>query len=375
MKILYDPQIFNLQVFGGISLYYKKLLEEFNFNNTDEINFKLPIIYSDNKYLKNFQLINTFSLTEKNFPFKKQYIKLLNSINRNKTVKELNKQDFDIYHPTYFDDYFLNHIKNKPFILTVHDMTNEVVPEYFVFDKRADETIKIKKKLIESANRIIAISENTKKDIMRFCEVDEDKIDVIYHGLPFDSTESQNESNDLPERYVLFIGQRSKYKNFISYLLSISNILQEDDSLYLVTAGGNPFTEEEQNIIHSLNLSKKIIYKQIDSEEALISFYKHALCFVFPSLYEGFGFPILEAFQCDCPLLASNTSSFPEVAGNAAVYIDPYNQESMENGTKKIIYDENLMQELIKNGREQLKIYSWAETARLTKQAYTKALQ
>ncbi|MEI8389690.1 MAG: glycosyltransferase family 1 protein [bacterium] len=373
MKILYDPQIFNLQIFGGISLYYKKLLEEF-YKETD-INFKLPLIYSDNKYLKNLQFINAFSLNGRNIPFKKQSIKLLNAINRNKTIKELIDQDFDIYHPTYFDDYFLNYIKNKPYILTVHDMTNEVLPEYFVFDKKADETIKIKNRLIEKANRIIAISENTKNDIIKFCEIDEDKIDVIYHGLPFESLEKQMKKYDLPERYILFVGQRSKYKNFINYLLSISNILNEDESLYLVSAGGNPFTEEEKDLIDSLKLTNKIIYKPIDKEESLITFYKNALCFVFPSLYEGFGFPILEAFQCDCPLLSSNTSSFPEIAQNAAIYIDPYSNESMEEGTKKLIYNETLRQELIIRGREQLKRFSWKETAELTKQSYIKVLQ
>jgi len=198
MKILFDPKIFELQIFGGISLYITKLLE--SFSEDEEINFNLPIIYSDNYYLKELKYVKTFNIKPEDFPFKKQLIKFLCTQNSRKITKALKHQNFDIFHPTYFDKYFRKHIKNKPYVLTVHDMTNEAVPEFFVFDKWANETIQIKKELIEKASRIIAISQNTKKDILKFCNVDEEKIDLIYHGTPFNKIEKVEKIETLPEK-------------------------------------------------------------------------------------------------------------------------------------------------------------------------------
>jgi len=373
MKVLFDPKIFELQIFGGISLYITKILEIFL--QDKEVDFELPVVYSDNYYLKELDIKKLTKIPQGDFPFKRQLTKFLYSQNNVKTINTLKKQNFDIFHPTYFDDYFFKHIKNKPYVLTVHDMTNEAVPEFFVFDKFANETIKIKKKLIENASRIIAISENTRQDILKFCNVNEEKIDLIYHGNPFDKPQEFIWLEELPEKYLLFIGQRAKYKNFYSFINSIAELLKQDKDLYLVVTGGNDFNKSEIEFIKALGIKDKVIKLPVQSHEQLLAYYKQATCFVFPSIYEGFGFPLLEAFQSECPLVCSNTSSFPEVAGEGAVYFDPYDEISMKNAVSKIIYDKELQNSLIQKGKKQVEKFSWETTVKKTKETYKKVLQ
>jgi len=372
MKILYDTEIFDLQIFGGISLYFSKLFDYFS--KDQDVDFKVPIIYSDNQYIRNSALLKHLSFYGNNFLFRKQLTKFFTLQNELNTLKNLKNQEFDLYHPTYFNLNFLKYLNKKPFVLTVHDMTLEILPEYFVFDKNAENTINTKKYLIEKASRIIAISENTKKDILKLTNIDENKIDVVYHGQPFESVENQDKIDYLPENYILFVGQRSKYKNFVSFISAISNFLLKDENLYLICAGGFNFSRTEKEIINSLNLTEKIIYTGIENENKLITLYKNAICFVFPSLYEGFGFPVLESFQCNCPLVCSNTSSFPEVAGEASEYFDPYDTESIKHALNKVLYDTNLRKSLIIKGQDRLKLFSWEKTAQQTKNVYKKVV-
>ena len=372
MKILFDSEIFQFQIFGGISLYFTKLLEEFKKDSA--VDFKLPVFYSDNYYIKEKSFSNPLRLYEKEFLFKRQLIKLLNYINKQKTIFSIKAGNFDIFHPTYIFPYFHKYLKSKPYILTVHDMTIETIPEYFVFDKKISDIIKYKKMLIENATRVIAISENTKNDILKYTNYDASKIDVVYHGLPLESTVIAEEIADLPKKFILFIGQRGKYKNFNSFLIAISEILKQDSDLYLVTAGGGGFNKTETDFVKNLGIEHKIIKKPIQNNNQLINYYKKALCFVFPSIYEGFGFPILECFQCNCPLVCADNSSFPEIAGDAAVYFDAYSIESMTENIKKVLYDENLRKNMIQKGQERLKLFSWKKTAQDTKKTYKKVL-
>jgi len=376
MKVLFDTEIFDLQLFGGISLYFSKLYDYFS--KDEDVNYDIPVIYSNNQYIRNSKLPEIKSYYGKDFIFRKQLTNFYTQQNKIKTKKELMKQNFDIFHPTYnISSNFLKYLNKKPFVLTVHDMTVEVLPEYFIFDKNTENTIKTKKILIEKASRIIAISENTKKDILELTNVDESKIDIIYHGKPFESVDKTINAyciDYLPNKYILFVGQRSKYKNFVSFVSAISEILLNDEDLFLVCAGGFNFSHTEREIIDSLNLTNKVIYTGIENEGKLITLYKNAVCFAFPSLYEGFGFPLLESFQSGCPLVCSNTSSFLEVAGGAAEYFDPYNTESIKNAVNKVIYDKELKNEMIQKGYSQAEKFNWEKTTQETKNTYRKAI-
>lgn len=247
-------------------------------------------------------------------------------------------------------------------------MIHELFPEYFINDKMV---VPNKIYLMEKATRIIAVSENTKKDIIKiYPHIDASKIDVVYHGC---SIKINNKSVDfLPENYILFVGTRAIYKNFIFLVNSIAELLKNDSNLYLICAGGGNFNTDEKELICKLGLENQIIQKYFEEEE-LGTFYKKAKCFVFPSLYEGFGIPVLESMTCGCPVVLANHSSFPEVAGNAGVYFELNNSEDLKNKVKVLIQNETLRNEYSLKGLEQVKKFSWEEAAKECLTVYKKA--
>ncbi len=365
MKVLYDHQIFAFQNYGGISRYFIELMN--NFYRGKEVNFELSLMHSDNQYLKNSEFYsNSTLLSNKYMPFKK---KIKKSLNKYKTISAFKKQNFNVFHPTYYETYFLEYIGKKPFILTVCDMIHELFPDLF----SKDPTSINKRGLIEKASKIIAISKNTKKDIIKFYGINEDKIEVIYLANSFNTGIKMKESFNLPKKFVLFLGTRWPYKNFKFFIKSIAPLILEDNDLNVICAGGMAFTNEEKEILSNLNIADRVFHYPI-TDDLLAYLYQNALAFVFPSLYEGFGIPVLESFNCGCPLIVSKTSSLPEVAGDATVYINPEDKNSIKNAIEKVIYNEDLRQELINKGYEQAKKFSWEKTAQQTKLVYESVL-
>jgi glycosyltransferase involved in cell wall biosynthesis len=380
MKILYDPQIFIKKEYGGISRYFFELFMKFYYNEDIEIN--LPLAYSNNYYLKNAPFIKCRSLVtpvrlkDKNkflrgilMPVKivsKMIFKYQNSINSIKLQEALKKQDFDICHLTYYNTSTIKLLTKKPFVITVYDMIYELFPDCFPDNPIAV----IKKELIKKANKIIAISNNTKQDLIKIHEVQEAKIEVIHLACSFQRRKiEEGQGNLLPNEYILFVGERKWYKNFVPFIKSIAPLLKKYKNLNIICAGSKAFNKDEKKLFEKLNLSKKI-YHYSASDDFLYELYKNAIVFVFPSLYEGFGIPILEAFSAGCPVACSNSSSFPEVAGDAATFFDPYNEESMCNSIDNLISDKNLRDIMINKGYERLKAFSWQETAERTKKLY-----
>jgi len=364
MKVLYDHQIFTSQTYGGISRYFFELIK--NFENDNEIRYELLLKYSNNCYLKKLNNLPYKTFLGK-YSFRGKH-RLLNILNKRVSKKYISKGDYNIFHPTYYDPYFVDYIGKKPFVLTIHDMIHEIYPEMFPLK---DETSKRKKLLAQKATKIIAVSENTKKDIIRFFSIDKNKIEVIYHGTPFDMNGNSNNKIDidLPEKYILYVGSRNGYKNFNLFVEAITPLLVKDNELKVVCVGGGNFKEKEKEKFKRLNITNKV-YRYSVSDDILTYLYKKAIVFVFPSLYEGFGIPILEAFSCGCPALASNTSSLPEVAGDAAMYFDPKSKASVLSSIQKVIYDNNLRRQLIDKGYQRVKEFTWEKTAKKTKKLY-----
>ena len=228
-----------------------------------------------------------------------------------------------------------------------------------------------KAKVIKGATRIIAISENTKKDIIEILGVAPEKIDVVYHGTSMKPFSGEYQLK-LPNKYLLYVGDRAAYKNFQRFIEVFSELHKQDPELYLVYTG-NKLEESEIKQL-PLGIEKYTIHVKA-SDKALSELYTRALLFVYPSLYEGFGIPILEAYACHCPIAISDTSCFPEVAGEAAAYFDPYSKESMYRTILKVIYDKENRQRLIELGNTRLKRYSWEKAALETQKTYQKAIE
>jgi len=371
MKVLYDHQIFQMENIGGISRYFAELLK---YNPMLELSLK----YSNNIYLqkKHFRDNNmlpknyTFNTLFRNFNFKgkrhlvKYYTKLLNKSNLSMSIGNLKKSDYDIFHPTYYDPYFLPYLKGKPFVLTVHDMIHELFPSYFAKDKF---TIAYKRKLVCSADKINVNSEQTKKDLIRVYPDVCEKITVVYHAFSFPIALTERVIGN----YVLFTGSRIGYKNFINFVCAIAPLLLKYELRLVCT--GQPFSTNELALLQDLNIIDKAV-SVLASEDELIKLYARANVFVFPSLYEGFGIPVLEAFATGCPAILANAGSLPEIGANAAVYFDPYSIDDMRSQIDNVLGSPSLQSEMIRKGKERARYFSWEKCAKETIGVYKSIL-
>ena len=368
MKILYDHQIFNNKVYGGISRYFYELMNHFSQNQ--DVKFKISLKYSNNYYLQkvNFTNHETFF---KNMNFKgKSHI--MTSINELYNKRLLIKHDFDVFHPTYYNPNFLKYIDKKPFVVTVYDMIHELYPELF---SNKDKTAGRKKILTRKADIIFTISENTKNDLIEIYDVPENKVKVVYLANSLISSncltiDKLTEKYGINKPYILYVGSRNSYKNFWMLLDIYSyNFSEKFD---LICFGGSAFNKVELEKIASIKTSHKVIQLS-GSDDLLASLYKHAFCFVFPSLYEGFGIPPLEAMSMGCPVVASKASSIPEVVGNAAIRFDPHSKNELIDAIESL-YDESKRNDIINRGFEQEKKFSWDKTANETLDIYKSIL-
>ncbi len=357
MKLIFDYQIFSAQKHGGISRYFCNLIKEIG------PEARLPIHHHNNEYLKAAPGIVDLQIGEKS---RFNFFKKSPDQNQEVTKKILNSGEFDIFHATYYDDYFLNSLSGKPFVITIHDMIYELFPEMFPLK---DRLAILKKELALKADKIIVVSEQTKKDLLKFIDIKEEKIAVIYQACSLDekliaTTEAKKPQKD----FLLFVGNRSIYKNFYFMLSAISEVLRNNPNLELICFGA-PFDKKEKRFLDNLGLEKKV--RVVSGEDRdLITLYKTALAFISPSYYEGFGVTILESFSCGCPVLAANVSATPEAAGDAALYFDPKDPRAIKASVEKIISDAELRAELIANGYEQNKKFSWQKAATEMKQVY-----
>ncbi len=358
MKVLFDNQIFSLQRYGGISRYFVEIMKRM----PQDVDVISPTLLTDNVFLKTERFEGNKSVSLPDFKWKK---KLYAAVNNSNFSRLLKRGDYDIFHPTYFDPGFLKRL-HGPYVVTVHDMTYERFPELFGTE---DPVISQKKETITRADKIIAISEKTKADIIDIYGLSGSNIEVIYHGHSL-HPENAEAVEGLPEKYILYVGQRFHYKNFDRFLEAFAMVHKWNPEIKLVCTGGG-FSRDEMSRIKMLGLEGAVSSRFV-SDNQLAYLYQHALCFVFPSLYEGFGIPVLEAFASGCPVLLSNASCFPEVGGDAALFFDPYNPEEMAKTIESVVSDSNLRTQMIQRGHERVKAFSWDKTAAQTAEFYKK---
>jgi glycosyltransferase involved in cell wall biosynthesis len=365
MRILYDHQIFSSQEYGGISRYFYELLRRFAVD--DGIDFELALRYSNNCYLRasDFTRPKTF-FKDKKFIGKTT---LLNFFNGNKSRDRLVKADYDVFHSTYYDPYFLKYIGSKPFVVTVYDMVHELYPEMYPGNDRTREW---KRESLMRASKVIAISENTRRDVVRVYGLDEKKVEVIYLASSLVAVDSTTPVQ-LFKKYLLFVGQRVRYKNFPFFIRAVATLMQQDEELAIICIGGGGFNPEESALFDSFGIAGRVGQFSVP-DETLAALYAKAIAFVFPSLYEGFGIPILEAFACGCPVVLADSGCFPEVAGDAALYFDSRDEGSLRSILKRIIGDEALRNDMRCKGFIRGREFSWDKTACETKAVYESLL-
>lgn len=342
MKILFDHHLF-YQVYGGASKYFVMMI-----NSLPPNSWETTALWSCNEYAKAKDLCHTF--TEK---FRGE-VSVLERINRIYTKYRISKGNFDILHQTDFDNYFYKQLHGKPLVVTYHDSNLSTIDPH-------PQIVKKQEKALKRADAIVAVSQNTKKDLLRLFNVDEKKVHVIYHGIELPNLSNVIQERIVKDNYFLYVGRRSAYKNFKRLVYAFAKFHKFYKDVMLVCTSNN-FTNEELKLFNSLNIADSVISIKA-SENDMLRLYRDSLALVFPSFYEGFGMPILEAWSCHCPTLLANASCFPEIASNAALYFDPNSDEEIFFRMKEVYEKPDLRHKLISRGNERVKYFSWKRCA------------
>ena len=274
------------------------------------------------------------------------------------------KQDIDIWHATYPLPVT---IKNTVKITTIHDLIPLKLPHLTLDNKRFFR--ELIQSSLQDSQAIITVSQSTKADLLSLFDYPEDRIFVTYQPIALESTlqapkHTLNKYGLNPHNYILFVGAIEPKKN-IKRLIEAYQKLNLEQPLVIIGKKAWLWKEELANI----NNSQVILLDYIPSQD-LVCLYQSATCFIFPSLYEGFGLPVLEAMNLGCPVITSNNSSLPEICADAALYVDPYDVQDIAQKLEQILSDNHLRESLVKAGKERAKIFSRARYIEKIEQVY-----
>lgn len=292
----------------------------------------------------------------------------------------MRKEKLDIMHFTHFNAPILY---NRPFIVTIHDLTLTLFPgQKMVAPLHRLAYHMVIRHAVRKAKKVIAVSKNTKKDLSRYLNVPGKKVEVIYEGVNAEFREIKGhrleivrQKYDIKKPFLLYTGVFRSHKNLVN-LIKAFNILRRNYKLdinLVITGREDKFYPEVKEAIEKLNLKNDVILPGLVPEEDLISLYNSATVYVFPSLYEGFGLPPLEAMRCGTPVACSNASCMPEICGNAALFFSPHDINDMAKKIHKLCSDARIQKNFIKLGFEQVKKFSWEKMAEETLKLYNEA--
>ncbi|MEO6907562.1 MAG: glycosyltransferase family 1 protein [Abditibacteriaceae bacterium] len=358
MKVLYDGLIFNTQFAGGINRYIANLIDGLpNDISPTVTTCRIPAVnWPQNPRLKVLRY-SRFRPRRISRRIERAFFNLVTG-----------SHTWNVFHPTYYSSLIERDWSSYqcPVVLTVHDLIHERFAE--LTDPTGAQREE-KRKAIQSANAILCVSEHTKRDLMEYYAVPESKITVTYGAAGLSADLSHGEE-PIPSRpYFLYVGSRASYKNFDGLLQALSRIVTSHSDFALCIVGP-PLTDAENKMIEDLKLGSHIEYYGHASDSQLAKLYRCSLAFVYPSLYEGFGIPPLEAMQCGTIVVASNTSSIPEVVGDAGISFDPRNIGNLTDILLSILNGSVKREDFIAKGYQQAQKFNWAKTVKQTVEVY-----
>ncbi len=264
--------------------------------------------------------------------------------------------------------------RKNPYIVTVHDL----IRFYFHFDpEKIIERILLRCDIrgVKRASHIIAISRNTKDDLIEYMGIPEDKISVVYNGIDRNIFKPRD-TKLLDEPYILYVGSERPRKNLGRLFEAFAGLRKEFADLKLVKVGAEgrsgKYRSDTMEQLITLGVAEDVIFVDYVSDEDLACYYSSAMLLAYPSLYEGFGLPPLEAMSCGCPVVASNASSLPEVVGEAGIMVDPHDVDGLAQAMKRVLTDSKLRDDMVRKGLEQSKRFSWEKAAEQTLEVYKK---
>jgi glycosyltransferase involved in cell wall biosynthesis len=365
MRILYDGMIYQRQAAGGINRYFEKLIGNLPSNIT-------PIMTSSKMRMTNFPQNAKLQMHLKRFQLPRPFRKLGRAVQAARFDAVSRALKPDLVHATYYDT--LGKIEKSkngpPLVVTVHDMTHEKFPR--LLDRRGKHAA-IKKRAIGRADAIICVSHRTRDDLLeRFPEC-ESHTCVIYHATELGQLAPGNWRPQSDRPYFLFVGSRSSYKNFDRLLRAFQVVTAKHPEVQLRTVGSQ-FSKQERERIASLGLEDHVLSEGLVGDQRLAQIYRSGVALVYPSLYEGFGLPLLEAMSCGTPVMAANCSCIPEVVQDAALLFDPYSETELVAGLLSLLNDAQQRETLVEKGKIRCKDFSWSKASMQTVGVYQSLL-
>lgn len=293
----------------------------------------------------------------------------------------LKKQSLDLFHAPHF--IFPLFLSSRS-VITIHDLIPLVFPSSMPSKVGRFYYQKANKKALAKADMIIAVSESTKKDLLEHFEISDEKVKVIYNGVAENFREIENKTllNEVKKRYniqskfILNVGNPKPHKNWLGLIKAFAALEDEFSNYQMVLVGSkDPRYPKAQQLIRQLHLEDRVIITGFVKESEMPLLYNAAEVFVFPSLYEGFGLPVLEAMACGTPVATSNVSSLPEVAGDAADVVDATDESILAHAIERLLSDDKLSKKLSEKGLKRAKLFSWKKTAHQTLEVYREIAQ
>jgi len=364
-RIEFDFQIFCRQSVGGVSRYFSSLATELAALQSFDVQIVAPLHVND--YLRQVTSVSIYGRALRKPPYSARVLTLANLFLLRFWRPEGRP---DVVHQTFYNK---SHavIPKCPVITTVHDLIHELRPNEF---SRADNMEKHKRQAIMRADRVICVSDYTKKDLIERYGISEGKLTTIYHGSSLPSVDDNDKLRPIKDPYLLYVGRRSGYKNFKAALEALSRLRDAFRDFKLVCFGGRAPTRSELEDMSRLGIPMNRVIFTSGDDHHLVRYYRHATALIFPSLHEGFGLPVLEAMSFGCPVICSSVTSIPEVGGDAVMYFDPHNVESIADAFRRTLYDSQMLADLKKRGIDRARLFSWKKCALETADVYRSVL-
>lgn len=372
MKIGIDCRVLMDKQYSGVAAYTNNLL--LTLLDIDKKN-QYKLFY--NSFLKSDQRLHAFERDNVEIIKSNHSNKVFNyGLQKTLAYPKIDKlmKGLDIYFAPHFN--FISLSKEAKFVLTIHDVSFLRYPEFFSFRQNFWHRSLAIKKLLKRADVVVAVSENTKQDLIELLNVPEEKIKVIYSGLnqaktKYFSQEKRDKyfkEQGIKSGYILYLGNIEPRKNINTLISSYNLLRQENEDLkntQLILAGAPAWKIKKAMLNWKKSPYKEdIILTGYVSEEEKEYLYSGAKVFAYPSFYEGFGFPPLEAMSHSVPVVASNVSSLPEITGKAAILVDPYRREEIVEALAIAIQDKAMREKMITLAQEQIEKFNWESSAR-----------
>lgn len=359
MRILYDGDMYCSQVAGGITRYFNELIGRLP--NTCE-----PVLTLVDQRAKALPRHPRLRVLRARVPLVRPW-NLCRAVERRLMYAASCMARCDVLHSTYYTLLAGERLLRRyPCVVTVYDMihelfASEIDPEgYWAATKR---------RVILAADAVICISEHTRNDLLERIPLSPDRVFVVPLASSLKAPTAVSRVDACARPYLLYVGARSTYKNFGRLAQAFARVAEVKPDLMLRVVGG-PFTAAEQAMLDGLGITERVVLQGIVSDDELSALYGGSLALVYPSLYEGFGIPPLEAMGCGAAVIASNTSSIPEVVGDAAVLVNPLSVDEIADAIRLLHDNPTERERLVHAGLARAAMFSWEKTAILTAKVY-----